>query len=134
MADEVGEQAAREGGDLAEMVRGLFTRFNDVDDVLLCMDMSRGELDRLCHSAWGKTAEQARDKFAAQGRAKLKDAQFLAAMDGDRSMLIALGRQYLGQTEDGKPAKQEEKKEATVLDFVRGNYADAKDRKSKAAH
>jgi hypothetical protein len=116
------------------MVRDLFMRFNDIDDVLLCTDMSRGELDRLCHKAWGKTAEQARDKFAAQGRAHLKEAQFSAAMDGDRSMLIALGRQYLGQTEDGKPAKQEEKKEATVLDFVRGNYADAKDRKSKAAH
>lgn len=43
--------------------------------------------------------------YSAQGRASIRRKQFEVAMDGDRGMLIFLGKQYLGQRED--PAKKD---------------------------
>ena len=43
--------------------------------------------------------------FSAQGRASLRRKQFELALDGDRTMLIFLGKQYLGQRDD--PSKRD---------------------------
>lgn len=39
------------------------------------------------------------EKYAANGRMSLRREQFRLAMNGDRGMLIWLGKQYLGQME-----------------------------------
>lgn len=51
------------------------------------------------------TFEEAFKHYSAQGRASIRRKQFEVAMDGDRQMLMWLGKQYLGQRED--PAKRD---------------------------
>lgn len=43
--------------------------------------------------------KEAFEKYSAQGRASLRRQQYILAKEGDRTMLIWLGKQYLGQTD-----------------------------------
>ena len=52
------------------------------------------------------TWNEAFDYFSGQGKASLRRRQFELAMQGDRTMLIFLGKNYLGQSDQG--AVQEE--------------------------
>lgn len=64
--------------------------------------------EEVCGKASQKiTFEEAFDRYAADGRLSIRRKQFEMAMAGDRSMLVWLGKQYLGQTDPdkGKPAK-----------------------------
>lgn|GEM_PF-2378533 len=119
------------GDSLAASIQRMLTQFVSVDDVCLALNVSRTELDEACRGAFAMSLEDAERMFNAAGRAALKAAQFDAALDGNNSMLLALGREYLGQ--DGDGPREEVTKEATVFELVAGGYAQAPDRKRKAA-
>lgn len=51
---------------------------------------------------WG----EAFDYFSATGKASLRRAQFQLALDGDKTMLIFLGKNYLGQSDQGAKVEQ----------------------------
>lgn len=59
------------------------------------------------------TFSDAFDYYSAPGRMSLRREQFRVAMDGDRQMLLWLGKQYLNQSEKAV-VKQETKTEATI--------------------
>lgn len=118
-----------------DRARSLMACFCGREEVAAELGTSVGELERAVAEAEGLGSyDEAEARWSAAGRARLHRAQFEAALDGDRSMLLALGREYLGQG-DPSPAKPAgEKREATVLALVQDEFRDAPDRKSRAAH
>ena len=120
----------------AERAAALLRQFNGREEVCAVLECADSDLDALCRDAFGMGFDEASAHFAAQGRAALRDAQISAALDGDRSMLLALGKQYLGQNFDSKDRGASDDAGhgdgATVLSLVRDRYADAKDRKPGA--
>ena len=102
--------------DQAEQARGLMTRFADSKEVCAVMGCDPGELDALCREAFGEGYEAANERFAAQGRAILRKAQFDLAINGDRNMLQVLGREYLGQESAAYKPKQSRADKAKAED------------------
>lgn len=69
------------------------------DEVCGVLDVSPDTLDRrLKEAGWNNFADFY-ERHAAEGRASLRRDQFKAARKGNSSVLIWLGRQYLGQTD-----------------------------------
>lgn len=118
---------------LASSIQRMLTQFVSVEDVCLALNVSRTELDEACRGAFAMSLEDSERMFNAAGRAALHAAQFDAAMDGDRSMLLALGKQYLGQDGTQAPQERDVTGEENVLAFVTSAHADAADRKRRAA-
>lgn len=117
----------------AERIRSMLKTFTGLDDARKAERLTEKQLDDLCQREFGMGAEEAADVFAAQGRAELHAAQVAAAKDGNNSMLLLLGKSYLGQSEE--PEKQANVSEGvTPFEVIQGGYADAPDRKSRAAH
>lgn len=56
-------------------------------------------LDRRLQSEFGEGFAEYRKRYADEGRASLRRLQWRKANDGDRVMLIWLGKQYLNQKE-----------------------------------
>lgn len=110
-------------------IKEMLTCFTSVDDVCKSQRMTREELDKFCTENYGMNLEEAAEVFAAQGRARIHAAQVAAAEDGNNSMLLLLGKQYLGQTEEAVPIVV--KKENSPFEQIAAKYADAKDRKRK---
>lgn len=102
-----------------DQVRGLLTRFCDAAEVCAVMDCSADDLDGLARDAFGADFKATMDRFAAQGRALLKKAQFDLAVNGDRGMLQVLGREQLGQESTVYKPKKAERPEPTDADEVR---------------
>jgi len=115
----------------ADKVKRMLQCFCTIEDVCKANNISAAEFDAFCQSAFSMAAEDAAEVFAAQGRAMVHTAQVDAALDGNNSMLLLLGKQYLGQTDE--PERETAKKEDTPLDNVIKLYAGAKDRKTRAA-
>lgn len=115
----------------ADKIKQMLTCFCTVDDVCKANKVSKQELDAFCKEAYSMGIDEAADVFAAQGRAMVHAAQVEAALDGNNSMLILLGKQYLGQSDE--PDAKKERKEETPLDNVLKLYAGSKDRKQRAA-
>lgn len=63
------------------------------------------------------TWEEAFQAFSSNGRASLRRRQYELAMDGDRVMLIFLGKNYLGQSDNGLRDEQE-KPTARIVSMV----------------
>lgn len=119
----------------AERVMRMLTCFTDIEDVAKAERMTRDELDALCSTSFGMGADEAAETFAAQGRAKVHAAQVQAALDGNNSMLLLLGKQYLGQSEDTVQIERPDIEEgANPFERIIQGYADAPDRKSRAAN
>lgn len=116
----------------AERIRSWLLTFTDAEDVIKAERSTREKLDAVCKKAFGMTLDEAAETFAAQGRAELHAAQVAAAKEGNNSMLLLLGKSYLGQTDE--PLVEAATKEVTPFAVIQGGYADAPDRKSRAAH
>lgn len=90
-----------------QMFVKLCSCFCDKDEVCAIMGVSQGELDSLIdascddvQASGGRvTFEDAFKVYSAGGRASLRRMQFKQAMSGDKSMLMWLGKQYLGQSD-----------------------------------
>lgn len=118
-----------------DRARSLMACFCERDEVAAEVGASVEELEREVARAEGVGSyDEAEARLFAAGRARLHRAQFEAALDGDRSMLLALGREYLGQGDGAQPRKADEHEEATVLALVQNEFRDAPDRKSRAAN
>lgn len=75
-------------------------------------------LDRLIAEHYPETPTwaEAFEHYSGKGRASLRRKQFEVAMEGDKAMLIFLGKNYLGQSDAG--AKMDEKPEASRLTMM----------------
>lgn len=99
-----------------ETFKGLCMIFCTEDEICLVMRVTPAQLETLVNKYFrvevtGKASERitfddAFDYFSANGKMSLRRRQYELAMDGDRSMLVWLGKQYLGQKDPDKAAKQ----------------------------
>lgn len=87
------------------------------DEVCAVMDLTPADLEREVDAAFGVTVPHDGNRlsfhdafaaFSAGGRVSIRRKQYELAMDGDRAMLTWLGKQYLGQSDQRVPAKQEQ--------------------------
>lgn len=117
--------------ELADAIGSMLETFADVRDVCLALGLGEDELDAMCRKWFGAPLDDSVERFRAKGRAKIHAAQVKAAMDGDRSMLLLLGKQYLGQTDE--PQLPHAERKDTALDRAKKRRGQAKDRKSKTA-
>ena len=115
----------------AEGVKNMLTSFCTIEDVCKANRVTEEELDAFCLREYSMGVGEAAETFAAQGRAMVHAAQVAAALDGNNSMLLLLGKQYLGQTDE--PEHEKAKETETPLDNVLKPYAGSKDRKQRAA-
>lgn len=69
-------------------------------------DVSDDTILRWCQRTYKKTFEEVFAEKRAGGKASLRRAQFDLALTGNATMLIWLGKQWLGQCE--KPARNDE--------------------------
>lgn len=95
--------------DEVEQVRGLLTQFSTSEEVCAVLECDPDELDGLCMAAFGADYKATEAKFAAQGRALLRQMQFQLALNGDRNMLQVLGREQLGQESAAYHPKKDKK-------------------------
>lgn len=95
--------------DQFEKLCGIFCTKKEVCSIMGIAD--HRTLDRLIakHLPDTPTWDEAFALYSGTGRASLRRRQFEAAMDGSVPMLIFLGKNYLGQSDQG--ARQEEPKE-----------------------
>lgn len=63
---------------------------------------------------WGEAFEY----YSATGKASLRRAQFQLALDGDKTMLIFLGKNYLGQSDQGAKTEEVRKPTAKMAAFT----------------
>ena len=54
---------------------------------------------RFCEREYGMKFHEVYDKFSANGKISIRRTQFRIAEDGNATMAIWLGKQYLGQTD-----------------------------------
>lgn len=104
-------------------------------EVCAVMDVDAKTLDRLVDKHFGEsvphegarlTFSEAFEVFSARGKMSLRRKQFELALEGDKSMLVWLGKNYLDQTdqkrkpaEGDKPAEEPQKSEkAKVLEMA----------------
>lgn len=97
-----------------EMFKALCAQFNTEEDICAVMGVDNETLVRLIndhlyeeitgHKRRGKAKRigfsQAFKKFSANGRMSLRREQYKLAISGDRTMLIWLGKQHLGQSDN----------------------------------
>ena len=102
-----GRQKRKLNADEKRIVRdlcGIFCTKTEVASILHC-DVKI--LDRLCAEAFdyelgGCTGfADAFAAFSATGRRSIRRKQLELALEGDKTMLVWLGKNYLGQSEDG---------------------------------
>ena len=85
--------------------RGVFERLCNLyctkAEICKVLGMDRRTLDKCIAETYSDTPTwaEAFERFSAKARAELRRKQFEVAMSGDRSMLIWLGKNYLGQSE-----------------------------------
>lgn len=127
------------GPEEVEKAWRLLSEFCEPTEAAAHMGVTDEEFERLCVYHFSDrfdampTFPQIVERCRAAGRAAVRLAQFEAMREGDRSMLIAMGREYLGQTGDGKSAQNAEAKvRETTVGNVLARYADAPDRKAGA--
>lgn len=80
--------------------------------------------DEVPHEGARCTFSDAFRAFSAEGRMSLRRKQFELAMDGDKSMLVWLGKNYLDQTDqraktqEQKPEEPKKSDKAKVLEMA----------------
>ena len=114
----------------AQRIRRRMVAFVEAKDIAASEGLTEAELDALCSIQFGMTLPEAVERFTAEGRAQILEAQVAAAMDGSNQMLTLLGERYLGQGEKFAQSQEGVTALAEVLSLV----GDTPDSKSRAAH
>lgn len=106
----------QEERDMLEKLCGIFcTR----DEVCAILELDHKTLSKLIAEdypdtpTWGEFFE----KYSAVGRESLRRKQFEIALNGDKTMLIFLGKNYLGQSDQGARAEQPSKPQNKMAAF-----------------
>ena len=88
------------------------------DEVAQVMGVTAPTLKRLIAENYPETPtwETAFNLYSARGKVSLRRKQFQMAMEGDRTMQIWLGKNYLGQT-DAPKAEPEAPKTSELVKF-----------------
>ena len=81
-------------------------------EVCAVMQVDPKTLDKLIDDNFPNTPtwEEAFNYYSATGKASLRRAQFQLALEGDKTMLIFLGKNYLGQSDQGAKVEAEKPK------------------------
>ena len=89
-------------------------------EVCSVMGLDPKTLDKLIakHFPNMPTWEEAFDYFSSTGKASLRRAQFQAALDGNTTLLIFLGKNYLGQSDQGAKTEEQTKPKAKMAAFT----------------
>jgi len=82
-----------------ELFRKLCAMQCTKEEIAHCLDMSLTTLERRVDKSFKDTFEGAFKRFSAMGKASLRRKQFQLALTGDKTMLVWLGKQYLGQAD-----------------------------------
>jgi hypothetical protein len=74
---------------------------NTRDDIAYILGLSKDSLHRAIKNKFGpdESFDTLYKKHSANGRTSLRKAQFKAALEGNTTMLVWLGKQYLGQVD-----------------------------------
>lgn len=84
-----------------------------LEEVCCFFECDEKTLNKWCKEKYGKTFSQVFNEKRGTGRVSLRRSQFQTALKGNASMLIWLGKQYLGQTDN--PAASQEQTEVEDL-------------------
>ena len=89
-------------------------------EVCAVLELDPKTLDKLIaeHFPEMPTWGEAFDYFSSTGKASLRRAQFQLALDGDKTMLIFLGKNYLGQSDQGAKTEEQPKQKAKMATFA----------------
>tara|TARA_Y100000310_G_C20246681_1_gene607141 strand:+ start:212 stop:589 length:378 start_codon:yes stop_codon:yes gene_type:complete len=81
-------------------------------------DCSEDTIELRCKEEYGVTFTEVHKKYEGQGKASLRRLQWAGANKGNTTMLIWLGKQYLGQRD-----KNEQRNDNTLV--IKHEYVDA---------
>lgn len=71
-----------------------------LDEIADFFDCSSDTVERWCKRTFKKTFAETFKRYSAKGKRSLRRWQFEAAQSGNVTMLIFLGKQYLGQKDN----------------------------------
>jgi hypothetical protein len=77
-----------------------------LEEIAAYFECSPDTIERWSKRTFKKKFEDIFSTLSASGRSSLRREQFRLALKGDRTMLIWLGKQYLGQTDKELPPPQ----------------------------
>jgi hypothetical protein len=95
------------------------------DEIAKILGISLNKLKSACKQEHGTTLGAYLERFAEEGRMSLRHMQWKQAQKGNPSMLIFLGKQYLGQRD--KPESEKDRLEAEILRRELANMRTAED-------
>jgi len=91
------------------------------EEICEVMEVDEKTITRFCKEEYGKQFKEVWKIKSAPGKASLRRWQFKVAEGGNSTMLVWLGKQYLGQTD-----KQDLNHEGTALN-INMNWVDSND-------
>jgi len=99
-----------------EQFKKLCAIFCTKSEICSILNIDKKTLDKLIAETFPDTPtwEEAFDLFSAAGKASLRRAQFQLALDGDKTMLIFLGKNFLGQSDQGVKTEAQPKPKAKL--------------------
>lgn len=99
-----------------EKLCGLFCTLEDIAAFFNC---SEDTIERWCKRTYKETFADVYKKRSSAGRTSLRRWQFQAAEKGNTSMLIFLGKNYLGQADNVHVEAQTDGKLADLIDGLK---------------
>lgn len=79
-----------------EQVIAILTSFSGADEVCAVMECDPADLDRRCYQAFNAPFADVMERYHTVGRAKIRQALFDGAMNGNAKALDTLSREQLG--------------------------------------
>ncbi len=117
-----------------DMFKRMCSRFGTRDGIAAIFGVSPKTLNRLINenlhdeiapdSDEPITFEDAYAVYSQAGAQLLREAQFEKALSGNSTMLVWLGKQYLGQSDSKEVIVQAAEEEATALDDITARLLD----------
>ena len=79
-----------------------------LDEIADFFDCSSDTVERWCKRTFKQTFAETFKRYSAKGKRSLRRWQFDAAQSGNVTMLIFLGKQYLGQKDNPESSEMED--------------------------